>query len=119
MGRQTGRRDFWQAHIEAWWESGVTQRAYCQEHGLAEAQFSHWKPRLRKSGQSRPAQARLVPIKAIEEAPGQVGGGEVHGPRGGGGDLALVFGEGLRLEIGDGFDTATLRRVLEVLADVG
>jgi len=38
---------------------------------------------------------------------------------GGGGELTLVLGSGLRLEIGDGFNGATLRRVLEVLGDVG
>jgi len=38
---------------------------------------------------------------------------------GGRGELALVLGNGLRLEIGDGFNDGTLRRVLEVLGDVG
>ena len=33
--------------------------------------------------------------------------------------LAVVFGGGLRLEIGEGFHAATLRRVLEVLGHVG
>ncbi len=34
MGTDAGRRDFWREHIKAWSESGLTQRAYCQEHGL-------------------------------------------------------------------------------------
>jgi len=121
MGTETGRRDFWQAHIEAWWESGLTQRAYCQEHRLAEAQFSHWKPRLRKTGQRQHPKAQLVPVKVTEEAEAvpQRDRGDVHGPTSSGGDLALVFGDGLRLEIGGGFDAATLQRVLEVLGHVG
>ena len=119
MGTETGRRDFWRAHIKAWSESGVTQRAYCQEHGLPEAQFSHWKPRLRKKGQRPRRKAQLVPLKVIEETTMETARGEVRGAASDAGELALVFGNGLRLEISEGFDAATLRRVLEVLGHVG
>ncbi len=119
MGTESGRRDFWQAHIKAWSESSLTQRAYCQAHGLSEAQFSHWKPRLRKKGQRQRAKAPLVPLKVIEEVPSETEREEVRGAASDAGELALVFGNGLRLEISDGFDAATLRRVLEVLAYVG
>ena len=121
MGAEAGRRDFWQAHVKAWSESGLTQRAYCQEHGLSEAQFSHWKPRLRKKGQrQRPKpKAQLVPLQVIEEVTSETGRGKVRGAASDAGELALVFGNGLRLEISEGFDDATLRRVLEVLDHVG
>ena len=119
MGTETGRRDFWRAHIKAWSESGLTQRAYCQEHGLPEAQFSHWKPRLRNKGQRQRPKARVVPVKVIEETTIGTARGEVRGAASDAGELALVFGNGLRLEISEGFDAATLRRVLEVLGHVG
>ena len=46
MAAPAGRREFWQAHVEAWRESGLTQRAYSREHELPEWQLSHWKHRL-------------------------------------------------------------------------
>ncbi len=60
MVAEADRRDFWQGHVDAWWESGRTQRAYCQEHGLCEAQFSHWKGRLRKGPRRRGVETQLV-----------------------------------------------------------
>ena len=119
MGPERGRRDFWQGHVKAWSESGLTQRAYCQTHGLSEAQFSHWKPRLRKPGQRQRPKAQLVPLKVIEEGTTETARADVGGCAREAGELALVFGNGLRLEIGEGFDAATLRRVLEVLGHVG
>lgn len=111
MAAPTGRRDFWQAHVEGWRESGLTQRAYCRRHELPEGHLSHWKHRLRKEQRRLSAKTQLVPIRVVEEsAPGHVDRE---------GDLALVFGNGLRLEIGNGFNPVTLRRVLEVLDRVG
>jgi len=48
MAAQNKGRDFWQAHVEAWRECGLTQRAYCREHELPEAHLSHWKHRSEK-----------------------------------------------------------------------
>lgn len=54
----------------------------------------------------------------VSSGPGDVGGrGLVD--CGGQGELTLVLGGGLRLEIGNGFNGATLRRVLGLLGDVG
>jgi hypothetical protein len=121
MARLSGRRDFWQAHIKAWRESGLTQRAYCREHELAEVQLSHWKHRLQKAQRRQAAKAQLVPIRVLEASTPQTEHAHRHGSRRAdrGGELTLVFDSGLRLEIGDEVDAATLRRVLEVLADVG
>ena len=122
MVAEVGRRDFWQSHVEAWWESGCTQRAYCQEHGLPEAQFSQWKGRLRKRPRRRGVETQLVPVSVIEQSAPRTNRAEGNTQSPGvdrQADLALVFGSGLRLEIGDGFDGGVLRRVLEVLGDVG
>ena len=111
MAAQNKGRDFWQAPLEAWRESGLTQRAYCRRHELPEGDLSHWKHRLRKEQRRLSAKTQLVPIRVVKEsAPGNVDQE---------GDLAWVFGSGLRLEIGNGFNPITLRRVLEVLGDGG
>ena len=122
MVAEAWRRDFWQDHVDAWWESGRTQRAYCQEHGLCEAQFSHWKGRLRKGSRCRGVETQLVPVSVIEELAPRTGRVEGHAQSQAAdrqADLTLVFSNGSRLEIGEGFDSGVLRRVLEVLGDVG
>ena len=35
-------RTFWSVHVEAWRRSGLSQRAYCDEHGLSRRRFSRW-----------------------------------------------------------------------------
>jgi len=35
-------RVFWSAHIEAWMESGLSQRSFCDRHQLPRAKFSRW-----------------------------------------------------------------------------
>ena len=121
MAKPSGRRDFWQAHVEGWRESGLTQRAYCRRHELPEGHLPHWKHRLEKAHRRRSTETRLVPIGVMEESVSRTDRANKRLARGGeaGGDLALVFGSGLRLEIGTGFNPDTLRQVLEVLGDVG
>ena len=121
MAAQSGRREFWQAHVEAWRESGLTQRAYCRAHELPEEQLSHWKHRLQKAQRRARTQSRLVPIRVLQESTPRTANIDEHTSqaRPCGGDLTLVLGNGLRLEIGDGFNPATLCRVLEVLGHVG
>ena len=121
MGAQSGRREFWQAHVEAWRESGLTQRAYCRAHELAEVQLSHWKHRLQKTRRRASSASRLVPVRVLRESPPRSTDVDEHKARVGhrGGDLTLVFSNGWRLEIGEGFSSTTLSRVLEVLGHVG
>ena len=122
MVGEAGRRDFWRSHLDTWWASGRTQRAYCQEHGLCETQFSHWKGRLRTGSRRRRVETQLVPVSVIEHSTPQTERSEGKtSPQADNrrADLSLVFGNGLRLEIGEGFDSGVLRRVLKVLGDVG
>jgi len=36
-------KKFWEAHIDAWKETALTQTAYCREHELSVHRFSYWK----------------------------------------------------------------------------
>ena len=52
------KREAWRIHINAHRKSGLTQRAYCSEHGLSKSQFSYWKSQL-----DHPADTgRFVPL---------------------------------------------------------
>lgn len=36
------RHSFWSVHVEAWRQSGLTRRKYCNEHGLNQETFARW-----------------------------------------------------------------------------
>ena len=116
MAVVSDRRAFWRAHIATWRESGLTQRAYCHRERLPETQLSHWKHRLAKSQRRGQSKRSLIPIQVLGPTPPEEDSGCVPDAPGA---LSVVFGRGLRLEIGEGFNAATLRRVLEVLGHVG
>ncbi len=122
MVADSDRRAFWRAHVAAWRESGLTQRAYCHRESLPETQLSHWKHRLAKSRRRSSTKRSLVPVQLLEPAPPELDSAVSTSPRCAAAPtaaLSVVFDGGLRLEIGEGFDAKTLRRVLEVLGRVG
>ena len=43
-----GVRSFWRGHSEAWELSGLTQREYCSQHGLALKSFGNWRGQLKR-----------------------------------------------------------------------
>jgi hypothetical protein len=86
--------------------SGITEKEFCLSRGLALSTLQRYLHNgLRK--QKAPAKSRLV---AVEVACG----GGLPEPEAGCG-LALVWGEGCKLEVHRGFDEATLERLLNVL----
>jgi hypothetical protein len=59
------KRARWQAHVEAWGSSGLSQSAYCRRHGLSLASFGYWRRRL--AGDAVGPRAGVLPIQV--EAP--------------------------------------------------
>ncbi len=40
---------FWQSHIAAWQQSGLTQKAYCEQQELRYTTFGYWVRKLRRA----------------------------------------------------------------------
>lgn len=55
----TQKSVFWQQHIRAWQNSGVTQTAYCRTHGLSLANFGYWRKRFADAPHPIPA---MIPV---------------------------------------------------------
>jgi hypothetical protein len=55
---------FWRQHLRRWHRSGLSIRAYCQEHHLAEPSFYHWRRTLqhRDAAQAARAQAAAAAV---------------------------------------------------------
>ena len=96
------RRSFWQDHLEQWQRSGLTQVAYCRQHGLNRDQFGYWKK-------------RLLAVRAPDMVPTTAGFIAVH-MASAGATLAVVLKNHLRVEVHPGFDPATLRAVVQALS---
>jgi len=60
------REQFWQTHVDACRVSGITQKAYCERHGIAPKTFRKWR-------------ARLAGAAHVIAAEGEPHGGEVKG----------------------------------------
>ena len=98
--REVNRRR-WLKRIQSWNDSGLTQKAFCQQHGLGLASFRRWRHIAMREG--KPADSSVVtflPVNVVE--PGAV-------------DLTVVINDLLRIEIPVGFDLATLRQVIQAL----
>lgn len=112
---KTSRRPFWQKHLRAWSQSGLTQADYCRQHQLSAAAFGWWKRKLqgkpkarrRFSGRKRPQRDRQTAVQFVEVQPGPhvdtSGGPAVY---------EVLLSRGRAIRIGHDFDPDVLRRLI-------
>ena len=97
---QAARLDFWRQLIATQQQSGISVRAFCQQHRTSEYSFYHWRKRL---AEQLPMKFALV--ETSRSAPAAVAAVEV------------ILASGERLRIAPGVEAATLRLVLSVLRE--
>ena len=51
MSDATEGAPFWQLHIAAWQQSGLTQKAYCEHQELRYSTFGYWVRKLRRAAE--------------------------------------------------------------------
>ena len=93
----------WRVWIERWRDSGLTVRAFCDCHHLAEASFYAWRRQLQQRAAATPT---LIPVQVVAD--------EVLGGRNG---IEVILADGRCLRVAPGFDPVTLRQVLAVLEE--
>jgi hypothetical protein len=54
------KREKWSRHIQEWKNSGLTQQAYCNKHGLKSYDFSYWKLKPAKSVENQAAKSHVA-----------------------------------------------------------
>jgi hypothetical protein len=93
-------------------QSGLTRRAFCQQHGLSTATLDNYRKLRSKHSHgsaSLAADLDLVPVELIDcVPPAQPQSGTDAG-------LYLVLPKGRRISITTGFDASTLVRLVAVL----
>ena len=97
------KREYWNSHIEAWKQSGLSQIDYCRQKDLSRHRFTYWKcKRDRESDPIRFVHVLprpiLSPFSINDTAP-----------------LKVIIGDRYRIEIGDGFSSDTLLRLIGTL----
>lgn len=107
-------REFWQQMVAEQSTSGLSQRAFCEQHDLALSTFQWWRRRLKSRGPS----AEPMKVKAATKAPdfveiqlsqpAPVAAEEAEG-------LEVCFPSGVRLRIPSGWDGQSLLEVLWAL----
>ena len=98
------KKSYWARHVEGWRRSGLSQRAYCMRHGLRLKSFCYWRRKERAGAED--ISFVSVPVMPVARS----AGARVH--------LVVAIGDAYRIEVGDGFDPATLRTLLSVLGSV-
>jgi len=97
--------------VDAWRESGESMRGFAARHGFQAARLGRWVKRLGGAGREAAAGISFLPVRLrAADEPKSTRLAAV--PR-----IAVVRGDGTRVEIADGFDDSTLRRVLGLLAE--
>jgi transposase-like protein len=97
---QVARLDFWRQLVAKQQQSGISVRAFCQQHGTSEYSFYHWRKRLREQ-----LPMKFALVETSQSAPAAVA------------VLEVILTSGERLRIVPGVDDATLRLVLSVLRE--
>jgi hypothetical protein len=92
-------------------QSGLTRRAFCQQHGLSPASLDYYRKLHSGHSDARPsasADLDLVPVELIDHvSPSQ--------PLGSDAGIYLVLAKGRRISITTGFDATALLRLIAVL----
>jgi hypothetical protein len=120
--RDQTKEQFWRRVFRQWRHSGLSIRAFCAEHGLAEPSFYAWRriiglrdqqivaPRagqpadFRKPGDAPGKDApRFVPVRVIDAAAAAA--------------FEVVLPRGRVVRVQRGFDAATLRQLLAILEE--
>jgi transposase len=105
--RRASQEQFWRAMLRRWHSSGLSVRAFCEEHGLAVPAFYAW----RRTVAEREPAVGFVPVQVIPEPEPRV---MAAGPPS---SLELVLGAGRVLRVAPGFDGPTLKRLLALLEE--
>ena len=113
--KKTSRKPFWQQHLRAWSESGLTQADYCRQHQLSAAAFGWWKRRLegkpkarkRSPRTKRPQRDRQTAVRFVE-----VQRGPDTNTSGSPAAYEVLLSRGRAIRIGHEFDPDVLKRLI-------
>jgi hypothetical protein len=100
LSKRATNRQRWFDCIEDWKQSGLTQKAFCEQQQLRLGSFQRWRGIFLRGERPGASAVSFLPVN-VTAAPGS--------------NLALVIDEHLRIEIPAGFDPVILKQVVQAL----
>jgi len=101
LSKRAANRQRWFDRIEGWKQSGLTQKAFCEQKQLRLGSFRRWCGIFVRG--ERPEASSAVSFLAVNVTAAPAS------------NLALVIDDHLRIEIPVGFDPVTLQQVIQAL----
>lgn len=103
--KETEKKRYWQEHIQAWRQSGLSQANFCKARSLALSTFHYWR---RKIGQGCNDSPRFYPLAVMPSIEAL----DKSSP----GILRVILGDRrFVLEIGEDFAETTLKKLIVAL----
>ena len=96
-------REYWSRHVAAWRRSGLTKKAYCEQHGLSYWSLRNWDGKLPETADRR------QPLVELARAAGGAKDAEQHAT------MELLVGERYVLRLWPSVRAEHLREVLAAL----
>ena len=101
LSKRAANHQRWFDRIESWKQSGLTQKAFCEQQQLRLGSFQRWRGIFMRGEKPEASSAvSFLPVN-VTAAPAS--------------SLALVIDDYLRIEIPAGFDPVTLKQVVHAL----
>lgn len=104
---QPNRSRYWQAHIKALTESGLSRAEYCRQHKLSYHALIYWQ---RKFSRKVQPSMTLVPV-SLPTVPA------ITGSHAGEAGLKILLPGQIAIAVADHFSSATLVRLLNLLGE--
>ena len=120
MAARQNRDQNWASVIRDWRASGISQKEFCRQRGIADRALNNWlykspyRERMARllaipaPGDADKETPRFVPVSVIATTPATA-------PHTGSPAIEIVLENGLPIAVSPGFDQETLRRVVAVL----
>ena len=90
------KREFWDNHIQAWQQSGLTQIDYCRQNNLKNHQWCYWRRKILKPSDT---DVTFVPLSFSPS--------KISRPQ-----ISVLTPNGFRIEFDHGVDVSKLRQLL-------
>ena len=97
---------YWSGHIATWRRSGLSQGAYCRQHGLSQSSLNYWRARLSKSDKVSAFSVTFVPVPLPAPAPAIIAPSE---------PILVHVGDDFRIEIRGDFAAPVLEKLVRTL----
>ena len=101
LTKREANRQRWFDRIETWKQSGLTQKAFCEQQQLGLGSFQRWRGIFMRG--EKPAASSAVSFLSVNVTVDKAS------------SLALLIDDQLRIEIPAGFDPVTLKQVVQAL----